>query len=579
VRGPPLDQLVDARGGGPHDGAMGLKAPIGISDFRKLREQGAYYVDKTALLVEFLSMPTEVTLWTRPRRFGKTLNLSTLRYFLEKSNEDRSALFADLAVWKSDEARQHFGRYPVVSLSFKDVKATTFDEALADIQQIIGEAVDKHRYLVDDGSLSGRAAEVFEALVRGEATPAQYGAALRTLSKQLAAHHGERVVLLIDEYDTPIHAGYTHGYYDKIIGFFRKFLSGGLKDNEHLFRGALTGILRVAKESLFSGLNNIDVHGLLSPKYAADFGFTDDEVAAIASAMGDPSRLNDIRHWYDGYRVFGDTAIYNPWSVLKFAALPEAGLQSYWVQTSSDDVLRGLVLEKAYAVEPEFETLLMGGTLTKRIDDHIVLRDLHTNPESIWSFLLHSGYLTAKQWQLEQADRIVELAIPNEEVRHAFKASVRSWLESGLHGSGSVHELWKAMLDGNDELFQELLSTLVVRTFSFHDTVRQELERVYQSFLLGLLIDLPDHQVRSNREVGVGRADVLVLPRKAGLPGVVFELKRMRKHESVDDALDTALEQIKQKNYADELRAAGASAIHAYGIVFDGKRVLVRRAQ
>jgi hypothetical protein len=246
------------------------------------------------------------------------------------------------------------------------------------------------------------------------------------------------------------------------------------------------------------------VHGLLSPAYATAFGFTDDEVAAIAAAMGDPSRLDDIRHWYDGYRVFGGTAIYNPWSVLMFAAQPEAGLQSYWVQTSSDDVLRGLVLEKAYTVEPEFATLLSGGTLTKQIDDHIVLRDLQTNPESVWSFLLHSGYLTAKESRLEHARRIATLAIPNEEIRYAFEQSVRSWLDSGLHSSGNVHKLWKAMLDGDDELFQELLSTLVVRTFSFHDTIRPDLERVYQSFLLGLLIDLPDHQVRSNREVGVG---------------------------------------------------------------------------
>jgi hypothetical protein len=559
---------------------MTVQLPIGISDFAKLRECGAYYIDKTQFIVDLLATPTEAVLLPRPRRFGKTLNLSALRYFLEKGAADRSALFEGLAVWRSEAARRHFARYPVVSLTFKDVKMASWADAYPAIRRVIAGALGEHDYLLADGALRPHEARAFQAALDGTAGREVYATALGDLTRMLARYHGERAVVLIDEYDIPIHSGFTGGYLDEVTEFFRNFLSGGLKDNPHLYKGVLTGVLRVAKENIFSGLNNVRVHGVLGPDHASAFGFTEDDVAALVGALGRPELMADLRQWYDGYR-FGEVTIYNPWSVLNFALHPEQGFRPYWVFTSSDDVLRGLVLERGYPITKEVATLLGGGTLEVEVEEHVALREVATNPAAIWGLLLHAGYLTARSQRLEEGRLYAGLALPNAELRYVWEKSVRVWVDAAFGKSGRVQALWAAMLAGEEEAFGQLLEELVMGTLSPHHTGGAMPERVYQGFILGMLVDLSDrYTVRSEVEAGLGRCDVAVTPRRAGLPGAVLELKRLRERagETVEHALAAALGQLAERRYAEPVRAAGATAVREWAVVFDGKRVWVRRA-
>ncbi|MBM4320432.1 MAG: hypothetical protein FJ125_10845, partial [Deltaproteobacteria bacterium] len=303
---------------------MTARIGLGPSDFRQLREEGIYYVDKSRLLVELLGDPDQVLLFPRPRRFGKTLNLSMLRYFLEKSDEDRRPLFDDLAVWQSAEAQSHFGRYPVIFLTFKDAKASSFDSCMKAIRLLLAEAFARHRYLLGSAALTPEQASGFRSVIEGSAEEELCWRSLYDLTKAMASYHGEKAVVLIDEYDAPIHAGYANGYYDQVVAFFRNLLSAVLKDNPCLFKGVLTGVLRIAKESLSSGLNNVKVRSILSLRFADAFGFTEAEVRTMAEAMERPEVAEQIACWYDGYR-FGETKIYNPWSVLSYAADPQDG--------------------------------------------------------------------------------------------------------------------------------------------------------------------------------------------------------------------------------------------------------------
>jgi hypothetical protein len=554
--------------------------PIGVSDFCKLREEGYHYVDKTPFIEGVLSAGAEVLLLPRPRRFGKTLNLSMLRYYLEKSPEDRSALFAGLAVASSEIARPHFQRYPVIFMSFKDIKPLTWESARARIRGTISELYRAHRYLLTEGSLTPEDAAVFTAVLEDRATEPAYLGALRHLSRLLAAHHREKVVILIDEYDTPIHAGYARGYYDEVIAFFRDFLSGGLKDNVHLFKGVLTGILRVAKESLFSGLNNVIVYSILRSELSTSFGFTEPEVQRLVGASGRPARMDDIRAFYNGY-LFGGEAIYNPWSVLCFLDRGDDALRPYWIDTSSNDLVRELLLTGPEGVRSELEVLLAGGTIDRRIDENIVLRDLSPRSGAVWSFLLFTGYLKAVDVTVVDGRERAKLAIPNAEVAVGLRDMAQTWFEVEVGGTDALEALLGALLQGNAKGVERHLAHLVKVNASYLDTGGPEPERFYHGLVLGLLAGLGTrYEVRSNRESGFGRCDVLVLPKAAGQPGVALELKRVDEDagETVEKALSAALAQIRERDYAAELRERGAAPIHEMAAVFDGKRVYVRTA-
>lgn len=551
---------------------------VGRSDFRSLRQAGALYVDKTAFVSEVLRANAEVLLFPRPRRFGKTTNLTTLRWFLERSSEDRWNLFEGLAVARDAAARAHFQRYPIIYMTFKDVKALAWEDCRAALGRVLAGAFADHGYLLDDGTLSSAAAASFTAVLEGRAPNAELWSALRELSQHLARRHGEKVVILVDEYDTPIHAAFTHGYEERVIEFFRNLLSGGLKDNPNLFKGVLTGILRVGKESIFSGLNNLAVYSILRPEFASSFGFTDEEVRRLATDLDGPALMDEIRSWYDGYR-FGDEVIYNPWSVMNFLASQDKRFRPYWTASGSNDLLERLLFRQGMGLRGELEVLLGGGAIEKPVEEDLVLRRLEQSPEAVWSFLLFTGYLKPVGVRMDERGTTASLAVTNREVMLDFEHMVRSFMS--LQTGGEVDRLLKALLAGDDRTFEQHLGRFLAGSFSYHDPAGRTPERVYQAFVLGLLVNLrPRWEVRSNPESGFGRCDLLVSPRAAGEPGAVLELKTLdvERGETVERALEAALGQIRERRYATALEERGARPIHEIAVVFDGKRVWVRRA-
>ncbi len=508
-------------------------------------------------------------------------------------------------MWGSAEARTHFQRYPVLWLTFKDIKDRTFDEAFESIQGEIRQMYREHDYLLDEGALRPEEAAWFQEILAGKGSEIHYYSALGDLSRLLARHHGERVVILIDEYDTPIHSISPGKEERRLIDFFGMFLSRGLKDNPHLFRGVLTGILRVAKESLFSGINNLVVYSLLSRECATSFGFTEAEVRDLAQKMGAEASIDELTRWYNGYR-FGGEVIYNPWSILNFLASDDKALRPYWVHTSSEDLLRRVVLLNAREQSAEMETLLGGGEIEARVDDRVALRDLPSSPGAVWSFLLFTGYLKATAVRVdEMGDTIATLAVPNKEVQYAYRNLYRSWMEEQLGSDQLVDKLLQAVVSGDAPTCERILCELL-QSLSVHDVAPRRAakkggsvpvaaagdpdadthvvltpEQVYHVFVVTLLLGLqPRFVVRSNRESGGGRYDVMVMPRSPGQPGVVLELKvrSKSKRETVAGAMSTALRQLRERDYAAELRASGAEPIHELGIVFDGKRAWVEAA-
>jgi hypothetical protein len=559
---------------------MTLRIPIGIDDFRKLRESELTYVDKTRLVCDVLDLAgSEVLLLPRPRRFGKSLNLSMLRCFFERSDEDLSHLFEGLAVWQAGEPyRAHFQRYPVIYLDFKEVKFERFDDAWWTIREKIRDLYRVHRAVLDSGALDEVETERFRGILDGSAPPLLYHRALLDLSEYLRRHHGERVVILIDEYDQPIHAGYVNGYARQMIEFFRTFLTAGLKGNPHLHKAVLTGILRVARESIFSGLNNLAVYSLLKPAFATSFGFTEDEVVDLLARAGKSEHLATVQRWYNGY-VFGGHVIYNPWSVLSFLSYggkPEP----YWLSTSSNDLIKLVLERRAGRLQRAFEALLAGEGFERMLDENVVLDELDQHDDALWTLLVFSGYLRAEQLPGSPDEPpVYRLTIPNREVRQVYTSTFRRWMEARMHGhGGDLEALTRALLAGDAAGFERQLQAFATNMLSYHDTGTPSPENLYQGFIIGLLAVMePHHLVRSNRESGAGRPDVMIRPRVPGQPGVVLELKVARE-KSLDVALEEAVTQLATKDYGAELRAAGATPVHALAVAFDGKEVRVRSA-
>jgi hypothetical protein len=556
-----------------------LRIPIGVSDFRKLREQGLAYVDKSHFLRELLDKGAEGVLLPRPRRFGKTLALSMLQCFFEKRDEDFSSLFADLSIWQAGDAyRAHFQRYPVVFVTFKDVKAETWEQAWEKIEQKIRALFEQHRYLLESDRLSPEDRVDLRAVLDGTARRAGYESALLDLSRCLERHHGQKVVMLIDEYDQPIHAAWVSGYGPSAIAFFRGLLTGGLKDNPHLFKAVVTGVLRVSKESIFSDLNNLGVYTLLGRDFSTCFGFTEPEVAALFERAGLGADLDSARAWYNGY-VFGETVIYNPWSILSFIDAGEPEPRPFWVTTSSNDLIREVLERHAFTLQPAIEALLEGGSVERFVNENVVLSDLDEDEDTLWSLLLFSGYLKAEKRSFGHGERPAHrLSIPNLEVREVYTSTFRRWMAQRMKGhGGDLDRLLTALLAGDVETLEEQMAAFTLNLLSYHDTGLRP-EQVYHAFVIGLLASLsPAHEVRSNRESGPGRPDVLIRPRRGAGPGVVLELKVAKAgKKTMAQALAEGAAQIQEGGYVAELEAAGASPIHAIVMGFDGKRVKIR---
>ncbi len=558
---------------------MPFHSPIGNSDFCKLRREGADYIDKTQFISDILFKKDQILLFPRPRRFGKTLNLTTLQYFLEKSDEDLSDLFDGLHVWNDLEARKHFQKYPVIYLTFKDCKHLNWENTWDHIQGLIREAVGRHRVLLSSSQIDDEMKADFRNILDESATQKTYFQSLKTLSEALHLHHGQPVVILIDEYDTPIHASWANDFYKEAVNFFRNFFSAGMKDNKHVFKGVMTGILRVAKEDMFSGLNNLGVFSLLADDFTAAFGFTEDEVQNILKQADMENKMEDVRSTYNGY-LFGTTypmAIYNPWSVLSCVSDRYHQLNAYWAETSSNDLIRKLLIVHGHGLNQDMENLIVGILVEKEISESIVLRDVEENPDAIWSFLLFSGYLKPVSLRrMNTTKTMAQLAIPNLEVRSIYQTTFSQWVHKGVGGDRDVKALHQAILNGDEDIFEELLNKFLVQSVSYLDPAGREPEKLYHGFILGLLTTMHSHRVVSNREAGYGRADVLVFPEGLEKRGSVLEFKVLDENETPEQCLDKAMKQIEEKGYKLEVLNAGATSVTEWACVFDGKKAWVR---
>lgn len=546
--------------------------PVGVSDY-KVASSEYYYVDKTMLIKEFLDNRPLVSLFTRPRRFGKTLNMDMLRVFFEKSDEDNSVYFTDKAIWPYGKAyTAHQGRYPVIYFSFKDVKCSCWQETYEMITMLIAAEFRRHSDLASSDRLSDYEKGQFGRLAEGKASSAEYQLSLNALSLLLHKHYGEKAVIIIDEYDTPIQQGHTMGFYNEIIAFMRNFFSGGLKDNPHLAFGFLTGILRVAKESIFSGLNNLSIHSILDAPYRSYFGFTKEEVRQMLDYYGYGHKMDEVCAWYDGYR-FGDMEIFNPWSVINYIAegcFPKA----FWQSTGSNDIIGEIVGEANDEIQEGLYKLLSGETVTSYIDTGVIYPEVASSPYSIYSFLLIAGYLkVVKGYPQHDGNYLCDVAIPNKEIALVYGKEVLS--RTGK--TSDAISMQQALLSGDAKKLQKLLEEFLLTSVSSFDGTS---ESFYHGMMLGLCALLRSrYHIRSNIESGYGRFDIALLPRSPSDPGFIFEFKYANKGDEDLDALaDKALAQIEEKKYEAELNAQGVREITKIGIAFKGKRASVKQA-
>lgn len=558
-------------------GANGRKPlPVGISDYIRAQSE-YYYVDKTLLIRDFLDRKALVSLFTRPRRFGKTLNMDMLRVFFEISDEDTGRYFADKAIWQcGEEYRCHQGKYPVIFLTFKDVKYDSWQATFAKISGLLQEEFGRHSELGNSDRLAKYEKEYFEKVLNGEADEVELSSSLQKLSKMLTVHYNKAPIIIIDEYDTPIQEGYSKEFYDEIVGFMRNFFSGAFKDNSNLSYGFLTGILRIAQESIFSGLNNLAVSSVMDEEYDGYFGFTKQEVGEMLSYYGVSDKADELRNWYDGY-FFGSKEIYNPWSVINYLSkgcLPQA----YWVNTGKNEVLEDVLDAATDDISEKLYSLLRGEPVIARIDQNVVYRSLADDPANIYSLLLVAGYLkTVKKVLQGDGAWLCEVAIPNREIAAVYKSEILSHLmQIGAMRRATANKIAESLYARDTKKLQDGIEEYMKNSISFYDAGA---EGFYHGLVLGL-IALMDNQyrIRSNRESGDGRYDICMIPRDNKYPAILMELKWNKElnEENLDALSAEALNQINVKGYDAEIRTEGIADIIKFGITFSGKKVKIR---
>lgn len=549
-----------------------LPLPVGVSDYR-LASSEYYYIDKTMMIKDFIDERPMVSLFTRPRRFGKTLTMDMLRTFFEKTQEDTSVYFRNKKIWNCGEKyRAYQGRYPVIFLSFKDVKFNTWEETFDAIKDIFSKEVHRHSELQTSDQCDGYEKNILEKLLSKQVNEVELSSALLDLSRMLHKHYGIAPIMIMDEYDIPIQQGYSKSYYDRVILFMRNLFSGGLKDNKHLSYGFLTGILRVAKESIFSGLNNLTINSVLDNRYSSYFGFTSTEVKEMAEYYGAADRYEELCEWYDGYRI-GKTEIFNPWSVINYFN-KECEPRAFWQSTGSNDIIGEIIAEADGEVYEKLTSLVKGETFTTYIDTGVIYPQIKNNPSTIYSFLLVAGYLkVVKAVPSFNGDFFCEVALPNKEIAFVYQKEILQQLNHIIPQSMAI-SIQEAIFSGDHQKLGILMQTLLKQTVSFFDSAG---ENFYHGFMLGICVLFKGIYATSNRESGYGRYDIQLKPIRKNLPGILIEIKAEKNctQDQLKKLAKIALQQIIDKKYDTEMISAGINIIYKYGIAFSEKQVEV----
>lgn len=557
----------------PDNAILSLKKPlpIGVSDF-KSATTNYYYVDKTLLIRDFLNAIPMVSLFTRPRRFGKTLNMDMLRVFFEKTPEDTSIYFKDKYIWQcGDYYTKHQGQYPVIFLSFKDVKCSSWQETFQKISKLISLEFMRHNELESSSVLSSYEKEQYHRFASENINEVDCQMGLQLLSLLLHKHYDKKCVIIIDEYDTPIQQGHLCDFYNEIIDFMRNFFSGGLKDNPHLAFGFLTGILRVTKESIFSGMNNLKTNSILDNNYSSYFGFTNEEVREMLAYYDYEDKYQEICEWYDGYR-FGNSEIFNPWSVINYIS-DQCFPKAFWQSTGSNDIIGEIIGTATPEINENLYKLFCGNTVTTYVDTSVIYPEVQSNPNSIYSFLLVAGYLKAAEiYPQNDGNYMCDVAIPNKEILYVYEKEVLNRTNQN-NVSISIHQ---AIFSKDTSKLQSLLEDFMLKSISTMDGAS---EAFYHGMMLGLCAVLGSQfKVRSNRESGLGRFDIELLPMVKGIPGFIFEFKHTKDiNVDLDSLANSALKQIEDMKYDTELNDFGVKDIVKIGIAFRQKSAVVKR--